>query len=305
MADVKVSQLQLATTTINTDMFMVVQGNTNKRMTLATLCANLNSAVTINSKLESIDFKINGESPNLLCTDAATNTVGVRTDKAVNSAFQVVGDIRVGGTASKDASISAIVVGVAGSGGGGTGPTGRQLVTVTTVANHGFAASDQVVIDGVNPADLEGLFEISVPGLNTFTYTILNTVVVGTIILSAATATRTIYYPGLYKGSLETVLVAIDDIGDTHVVDGSYAYTGLDIAGTTTFELAAGSDGQEKVIYLKSAATSATATFNLVVGAGFNRIKFRVVGDSVKLMWDGTSWVCVGLYGAELSTYIP
>jgi hypothetical protein len=261
--------------------------------------------VTVNSKLESIDFTINGESPNLLCTDAATNTVGIRTDKAVNSAFQVVGDIRVGGTASKDASVSTIVVGEAGTGGGGTGPTGQKLVTVTTVANHGFAASDQVEMAGINPVDLEGLFEISVPGLNTFTYTILNTVSVGTIVLSSATATRTIYYPGLYKGSLETVLVTIDLIGDTHAVDGRYAYTGLDIAGTTTFELAAGSEGQEKVIYLKAAATLATATFNLVVGAGFNRIKFRTVGDSVKLMWDGSSWVCIGLNGAELSTYIP
>lgn len=300
MSDVKVSQLQLATTTVNSDLFMVVQGNANKRMTLATLCANLNSSVTVNSKLESIDFTIHGESPNLLCTDAVTNTVGVRTEKAVNSAFQVVGDIRVGGTVSKDASISAIVVGVSDSGG-----AGKKLVTVTTLANHGFAASDQVVMDGINPADLEGLFEIAVPGLNTFTYTIANAISIGTIILSSATATRTIYYPGLYKGSLETVLVEIAFIGDTHVVDGSYSYTGLDIAGTTSFELAAGSEGQEKVIYLKAAATASTATFNLVVGAGFNRIKFRTVGDSVKLMWDGSSWVCLGLYGAELSTYIP
>jgi len=298
MADIKVSQLQLAPTTTQTDQFMIVQGNSNKRITLATLLGHLDAPVTVNSGVLNLNMVVNGMSPNLLCTHAQTNTVGIRTDKAEGAVLQVVGDIRVGGTKVNTQNISTIGVGATDSGG-----VGKKLVTVTTSANHGFVANDNVNISGASVSAINGLVRISVNGLNTFTYTINNSVVTTGLTLSSATAVRTTYYPGVFKGSFESYLIPIDEVNSVHALDASYSITGLTIPGVTQLTLANGTQGQEKYIYLKATANAGDkATINNINGLGFNRIQFQKIGDAVQLIYDGNVWVCTGANGASIST---
>lgn len=299
MSNLKISQLQQAVDTGASDSFMIVQGNSNKRLTLATLLGHLDAPVTVNSGLLNLNFTVNGVSPNLLCTDAQTNTVGIRTTVAQNAALQVVGDIRVGGTKITEKVISAVTLGATDSGG-----SGKKLVTITTTTNHGFVAGDSINVSGLaGVTDLNGLKKVSVPGLNQFTYTVLNSVS-GTPSLGVTPrATRTTYYPGVYKGSFETYLVPPDEVSSTHAIDASYSITALSISGVCNFILGSGSQGQEKYMYLKSIVnTGDKATVTIGNGLGFNRIQFQKVGDGVQLVFDGDVWICTGVNGAIVST---
>lgn len=300
MSNLKISQLQQATSTTASDSFMIVQGNSNKRLTLASLLGHLDSPVTVNSGLLNLNFTVNGVSPNLLCTDAQTNTVGVRTNKAENAALQVVGDVRVGGTKVTNTTIStAPTLGAADSGG-----PGKKLVTVTTSTNHGFVAGDNINITGITTVTaLNGLKKVSVIALNQFTFTVTNDVT-GTPTLGVSpTATRTTYYPGVYKGSYESYLVPPDEVTSTHALDASYSVTALLVSGACTFQLSAGSQGQEKYMYLKSIVnTGDKATITVGSGLGFNRIQFQKVGDGVQLIFDGDVWIVTGVNGAIIST---
>ena len=300
MADIRISQLQSATSTLGADFIMVVQSGTNKKLTLATLLSKLDSPVTINSNMLDVNLTVHGTSPSLLCTNAQTNSVGIRTSTPEGAALQVIGDIRAGGTKVTTKPISNVVVGAVDSAGVGSG---RRTVTVTTSETHLFSANDNIMVSGINIAALCGLFKVATPETTVFTYTVPNAVVPTGLTLNTATATKTRFYPGVIRESTEEFLVPLEEVGAVHQIDAAYSITGLMIGGGTTFLLSNGQQGQEKTIYLKqTSSTSDKATVNNVNGYGFNRIQFQKVGDAVTLIYDGSAWVCTGSNGAILST---
>ena len=81
MADQKISELTAATSAASADLFNIVQGGSNKKLTVANLLANLNSPVVINSNGADQDTRIAGDNDaNLVYTDAGNDKVGIGTD---------------------------------------------------------------------------------------------------------------------------------------------------------------------------------------------------------------------------------
>ena len=83
MADQKISELTAATSAASADLFNIVQGGTNKKLTVADFLANLNSPITVNSAgSSSNDFKVKGSGAgdtNALFVDVSANSVGIGT----------------------------------------------------------------------------------------------------------------------------------------------------------------------------------------------------------------------------------
>ena len=80
MADQKISELTAATSAASADLLNIVQGGSNKKLTIANFLANLNSPVVINQVGADQDTRIAGDNDaNLLYTDAGTDKVGVGT----------------------------------------------------------------------------------------------------------------------------------------------------------------------------------------------------------------------------------
>lgn len=81
MADQKISELTAATSAASADLFHIIQGGTNKKLTVANFWAGVNSPVVLNANggLNSVQIKGDVE-PNLLVTDPANSRVGLGTD---------------------------------------------------------------------------------------------------------------------------------------------------------------------------------------------------------------------------------
>jgi hypothetical protein len=80
MADQKISELTAATSAAAADLLNIVQGGSNKKLTVANFLANLNSPVVINANGADQDTRIAGDNDaNLLFTKASTDKVGVGT----------------------------------------------------------------------------------------------------------------------------------------------------------------------------------------------------------------------------------
>jgi len=80
MADQKISELTAATSAASADLLNIVQGGSNKKLTVANFLANLNSPVVINANGADQDTRISGDNDaNLLYTDAGTDKVGLGT----------------------------------------------------------------------------------------------------------------------------------------------------------------------------------------------------------------------------------
>ena len=83
MADQKISELTAATSAASADLLNIVQGGTNKKLTVADFLANLNSPITVNSAgSTSNDFKVKGSGAgdtNALFVDVSANSVGIGT----------------------------------------------------------------------------------------------------------------------------------------------------------------------------------------------------------------------------------
>jgi hypothetical protein len=81
MADQKISELTAATSAASADLFNIVQGGSNKKLTVANFLANLNSPVVINGNGADQDTRIAGDNDaNLVYTDAGNDKVGIGTD---------------------------------------------------------------------------------------------------------------------------------------------------------------------------------------------------------------------------------
>ena len=78
MADQKISELVAATSAAGADLLNIVQGGSNKKLTVANLFANLDTPVIINESGGDQDTRIEGlNDNNLLYVDASTDRVGV------------------------------------------------------------------------------------------------------------------------------------------------------------------------------------------------------------------------------------
>jgi hypothetical protein len=78
MADQKISELTAATSAASADLLNIVQGGSNKKLTIANFLANLNSPVVINENGADQDTRIEGDNDaNLIYTDAGNDKVGI------------------------------------------------------------------------------------------------------------------------------------------------------------------------------------------------------------------------------------
>jgi len=78
MADQKISELTSAASAASADLFHIVQGGSNKKLTVANLLANVNSPVVLNQAQADVDTRIAGDTDAyLIMVDASTDKVGV------------------------------------------------------------------------------------------------------------------------------------------------------------------------------------------------------------------------------------
>jgi len=97
MADQKISELNAATSAAGADLFTIVQGGSNKKLTVQNFLANLNSPVIINENGADQDTRVEGSSDdNLLFADASADKVGVGTN-APQEKLDVDGNLAISG----------------------------------------------------------------------------------------------------------------------------------------------------------------------------------------------------------------
>jgi hypothetical protein len=95
MADQKISELTAATSAASADLFNIVQGGANKKLTVANFLANLNSPVVINPVGGDQDTRIAGDNDaNLVYTDASADKVGVGTSTPAEK-LDVAGNLAI------------------------------------------------------------------------------------------------------------------------------------------------------------------------------------------------------------------
>jgi hypothetical protein len=78
MADQKISELTSAATAASADLLHIVQGGSNKKLTIANFLANVNSPVVFNQAQGDVDTRIAGDTDAyLIMADASTDRIGV------------------------------------------------------------------------------------------------------------------------------------------------------------------------------------------------------------------------------------
>lgn len=97
MAGQKISELVAATSAAGADLLNIVQGGSNKKLTVANLFANLDTPVIINESGGDQDTRIEGlNDNNLLYVDASTDRVGVGV-ATPSQKLDVNGDVAISG----------------------------------------------------------------------------------------------------------------------------------------------------------------------------------------------------------------
>jgi hypothetical protein len=98
MADQKISELTGATSAASADLFTIVQGGTNKKLTVENFLANLNSPVIFNQvQNPANDVQFRGDQDaNTLFIDSSTNRTGAGTNTP-SEKFDVAGNLAVSG----------------------------------------------------------------------------------------------------------------------------------------------------------------------------------------------------------------
>ena len=97
MADQKISELVAATSAAGADLLYIVQGGSNKKLTVANLFANLDTPVIINESGGDQDTRVEGlNDNNLLYVDASTDRVGVGV-ATPSQKLDVNGDVAISG----------------------------------------------------------------------------------------------------------------------------------------------------------------------------------------------------------------
>lgn len=97
MADQKISELVAASATSAADLLTIVQGGTNKKITVANFLANLNSPIVVNSLNADQDTKVSGlQDDNLVYIDAGNDRVGFGTETPIEK-VEVTGNLAIDG----------------------------------------------------------------------------------------------------------------------------------------------------------------------------------------------------------------
>lgn len=98
MADQKISELTAALTPASADLFPIVQGGTNKKLTFENMMANINTPVVINqagSNTVNLTVKSDSDEYNIY-SDAANNKVGFGTNTPnTNAKVDVAGNLAI------------------------------------------------------------------------------------------------------------------------------------------------------------------------------------------------------------------
>ena len=153
MADQKISDLTAATSAAGADLFTLVQGGSNQKITITNFLANLNSAVIVNSNGADQDTRIAGDTDNnLLFTDASADKVGIGTSTpaekldvagnlAISNGYLTFSQTPQAATGNAAASLSTAITNFTLSSGGDTlslaaGSTG-QVKIINVIAGAG------------------------------------------------------------------------------------------------------------------------------------------------------------------------
>lgn len=100
---------------------------------------------------------------------------------------------------------------------------------------------------------------------------------------------------GAYDAQVETVSAA-------GAISVTKRLTKLSVTGTVAYTLAAGRwVGQEKVIICSVAASSPVGSVGGTFLGGTSIGAFGVVGECVRLLWDGAQWLPMSLSGVTVS----
>ena len=130
--------------------------------------------------------------------------------------------------------------------------------TVTTAAAHGYYTGDQVQIAGATPAQYDGVFNISVTGANTFTYTMAT--------------------PGSNAaGTMTAVLIPVSTVNSRTI--SSIAYGGT---GGLTATASAASEAITTITY-----SGTTATVTMAAADGFTNSQQVQIAGAVPSQYDG------------------
>lgn len=98
MADLKISQLSPASYAASADLFNIVQGGINKKLTTANLFANIKSSVIFNPASESLNLRM--LSPNdshLFYLDETSDNIGISTNNPQEK-LDIDGNLNIGST---------------------------------------------------------------------------------------------------------------------------------------------------------------------------------------------------------------
>ena len=98
MAQIKLTQMSLATTMNAADYFMIVQGGVNKKSDLSNILSNLNSgnAIRVNPLQNAINFSVASKNNgNMFVVSGAADRIGIGTDNP-QSVFHVIGNSQIG-----------------------------------------------------------------------------------------------------------------------------------------------------------------------------------------------------------------
>ncbi len=121
MADQKISELPAATSAAGADLLNIVQGGSNKKLTVANFLANVRTPVTLNSDGGDQDQRIKGlNDDDLVFVDASTDRVGFGTATPTEK-VDVDGNLAVSGGFIRVSQTPQAISGV-----------GPQVVNVTT-----------------------------------------------------------------------------------------------------------------------------------------------------------------------------
>jgi hypothetical protein len=97
MADQKISELTSAATAASADLLHIVQGGSNKKLTIANFLANLNSPVVFNQGQNDVDTRIAGDTDAyLIMADASGDKVGIGV-QTPSEKLEVAGNLAVSG----------------------------------------------------------------------------------------------------------------------------------------------------------------------------------------------------------------
>jgi len=102
MADQKISELTAATSAASADLFNIVQGGTNKKLTVENFLQNLNTPIIVNSAGSTAnDFSVKASGGSDITTffvDVSGNAVGINTSTiAANAKLDVNGNLMITG----------------------------------------------------------------------------------------------------------------------------------------------------------------------------------------------------------------